>query len=194
VCFGLNRDTGIKQGQIAHLDGNPSNNKEDNLAFVCFDHHDQYDSTTRQSKNLVPAEVREFRGELHKAIAFTFGSNVTFGGASIASLDLVAGHYIRGREYDSAELTVTRLRDSRYHVTGQALWGKKRPSGPNIGELDFISTLNDNTLTYHWHHPDREAYIARLCFASGGLTVSEENWLGMFGMNVNFSGEYGKAT
>jgi hypothetical protein len=47
ICFGLNRNTSIRQGQIAHLDGNASNNAEDNLAFLCFDHHDQYDSSSR---------------------------------------------------------------------------------------------------------------------------------------------------
>ena len=68
ICFGLNRDTSIKQGQIAHLDHNPNNNKEDNLAFLCFDHHDQYDSKTRQSKNLTKLEVLYFKDELISTI------------------------------------------------------------------------------------------------------------------------------
>jgi hypothetical protein len=64
ICFGLDRDTSIKRGQIAHLDKNPSNNDPDNLAFLCFDHHDAYDSTTRQSKNLAEGEVKLYRAEL----------------------------------------------------------------------------------------------------------------------------------
>ena len=52
ICFGLNRDEEIKKGQIAHRDGNPNNNNIDNLAFLCFDHHDDYDSKTSQSKSL----------------------------------------------------------------------------------------------------------------------------------------------
>jgi hypothetical protein len=52
VCYGLKRDADIKQGQIAHLDQDPANNNESNLAFLCFDHHDQFDSKTSQSKNL----------------------------------------------------------------------------------------------------------------------------------------------
>jgi len=65
VCFGLNRDEGVKKGQIAHLDGNPNNSSPDNLAFLCFDHHDTYDGRTSQSKNLTAAEVKKYRDELY---------------------------------------------------------------------------------------------------------------------------------
>ena len=65
ICYGLDRDITIKSGQIAHLDGRPDNNDLDNLAFLCFGHHDQYDTRTSQSKGLTPREVRRFRKELH---------------------------------------------------------------------------------------------------------------------------------
>jgi hypothetical protein len=65
VCFGLSRDENVKPGQIAHLDQNPANGREENLAFLCFEHHDQYDSTTSQSKNLTRAEVERYREELY---------------------------------------------------------------------------------------------------------------------------------
>lgn len=68
VCFALNRDSEEKSGQIAHLDHNPANNAIENLAFLCLDHHDQYDSTTSQAKNLTMAEVRRYRGQLHDAV------------------------------------------------------------------------------------------------------------------------------
>ena len=64
VCFGLNRDEDWKVGQIAHLDRNPSNNAKENLAFLCFDHHDLYDSCTSQSKGLQRKEVETYREEL----------------------------------------------------------------------------------------------------------------------------------
>lgn len=64
ICYGLHRDIQIKQGQIAHLDQNSANASEDNLVFLCMVHHDQYDSTTRQSKNLTEKEVRLYRNEL----------------------------------------------------------------------------------------------------------------------------------
>ena len=69
VCYGLNRDASEKQGQIAHLDRNPENNHNDNLAFLCFDHHDQYDSRTSQSKNLTASEVKHYREELFRHVS-----------------------------------------------------------------------------------------------------------------------------
>ena len=64
VCFGLNRDDSVKKGQIAHLDGDKTNNRIGNLAFLCFDHHDEYDSPTSQSKGLTRMELERFRDEL----------------------------------------------------------------------------------------------------------------------------------
>lgn len=37
ICYGLYKDIGVKNGQIAHLDGNPANYTKDNLAFLCLE-------------------------------------------------------------------------------------------------------------------------------------------------------------
>lgn len=66
ICFGLNNDKNIKRGQIAHLDRNRKNNRLDNLAFLCFDHHDEYDTITSQSKSLQINEVKTYRQELYQ--------------------------------------------------------------------------------------------------------------------------------
>lgn len=68
LCFGLNQDLKIKNGQIAHLDHDSSNDKLDNLAFLCFDHHNQYDSITSQSKSIQINEVKTYRDELYQLI------------------------------------------------------------------------------------------------------------------------------
>jgi hypothetical protein len=68
LCFHLSGDLREKLGQIAHLDQNPSNSAEDNLAFMCFDHHSLYDSTTSQHKNYTLSEVRASRRRLYEAI------------------------------------------------------------------------------------------------------------------------------
>lgn len=65
VCFGLNKDHSEKQGQIAHLDKNPANNLLDNLAFLCLDHHDRYDSRTSQSKGFQIEELKKYREQLY---------------------------------------------------------------------------------------------------------------------------------
>jgi len=64
LCYALRKDQTEKRGQIAHLDRDPSNNTLDNLAFLCLEHHDQYDSRTSQSKGLTLEEVQRYRTEL----------------------------------------------------------------------------------------------------------------------------------
>jgi len=69
LCFLLSRDLKEKHGQIAHLDQDPSNCAEDNLAFMCLEHHSLYDSRTSQHKNYTISEVKAARADLHRAIA-----------------------------------------------------------------------------------------------------------------------------
>lgn len=69
LCFVLNGDDAEKKGQIAHLDRNPANSKLENLAWLCFDHHDQYDGKTSQSKGFTINEIKEYRRRLYKAMA-----------------------------------------------------------------------------------------------------------------------------
>ncbi|MBI4621416.1 MAG: hypothetical protein HY739_14875 [Desulfobacterales bacterium] len=68
LCFGLNYDSMRKRGQIAHLDRDPANSRPDNLAFLCLDHHDEYDSRTSQSKSIQTNEVKAYRDQLYQYI------------------------------------------------------------------------------------------------------------------------------
>jgi len=68
ICFGLNSDFSEKSGQIAHLDRNNSNSKLDNLAFLCLEHHDKYDTRTSQSKGWTIGEAKKYRSSLHLAV------------------------------------------------------------------------------------------------------------------------------
>jgi len=66
-CFGWQNDHEIKlHGQIAHLDRNSKNNKEDNLAYLCLEHHDDYDSKRKECKNLTLGEVKKYRDDLYE--------------------------------------------------------------------------------------------------------------------------------
>lgn len=106
----------------------------------------------------------------------------------------VAGHYIRTGQGDSAELRITSSmsRRDRYHVEGLALWGEWRPGGPNIGVLEFSADLEGNKLA---HSEDEErGHVIVLTFSGETLEVREDNWLGIYGMNVNFEGTYRKAS
>ena len=68
LCFQLVGDLSEKRGQIAHLDGDPANVVEDNLAWLCLEHHSLYDSTTSQHKNYTMAEVKAARSRLYSFI------------------------------------------------------------------------------------------------------------------------------
>jgi len=68
LCFHLSGDLTEKHGQIAHLDKDPSNWDEDNLAWMCLVHHTLFDSKTSQHKNYTMKEVKAARTRLHEAI------------------------------------------------------------------------------------------------------------------------------
>lgn len=72
LCFWLQGIDEVKKGQMCHIDGNHSNSTEANLAFMCMDHHDEYDSTTRLSKGLKPAEIKRYRDELYREMEYRF--------------------------------------------------------------------------------------------------------------------------
>ncbi len=66
ICFGLMHNHELKKGQVAHLDRDRTNDNPDNLAFLCLDHHDEYDSKTIQSKSLQISEVKAYREQLYQ--------------------------------------------------------------------------------------------------------------------------------
>lgn len=65
LCVYLNKRDEVRQGQIAHLNRNSGDSTFDNLVFLCFDHHDLYDSRTNQSKGFSEMEVKAWRDHLY---------------------------------------------------------------------------------------------------------------------------------
>lgn len=59
----------MKNGQIAHINRNRNDNQESNLAFLCFDHHDNYDSTRSQSKGITPNELVHAKSSLYEELS-----------------------------------------------------------------------------------------------------------------------------
>lgn len=68
VCFGIFNDVKVKEGQIAHLDDDPSNNDADNLAWLCILHHAQWHTRGNMTKGLKALEVKTHRARLYRAI------------------------------------------------------------------------------------------------------------------------------
>lgn len=69
LCFGLEGDASEKEGQIAHLDRDPSNAATDNGLWLCTKHHSRYDSRSRQTKGHTIDEVRAYRTMLYEYLA-----------------------------------------------------------------------------------------------------------------------------
>ena len=105
LCFFLNHDLAEKLGQIAHLDQDRTNGQEDNLAWMCLEHHSLFDSQTKQHKNYTIHEVKAARDKLYELV--TAGKHIVSAPAPTnARLDelrisalqrlheaLVKGHY-----------------------------------------------------------------------------------------------------
>ncbi|MBD1899941.1 GUN4 domain-containing protein [Trichocoleus sp. DQ-A3] len=83
ICFGLYQKFDVIKGQIAHLDHDNTNNKLDNLAFLCLDCHDEYDSKTSQGKGLTLQEVKRYRKLLYQEITKLRSLRTTQAPASI---------------------------------------------------------------------------------------------------------------
>jgi hypothetical protein len=172
------------------LDHDSSNSVQDNLVFLCLNHHDQYDSTTRQSKNLTQAEVRYYRDELERQIEAAWKEPVVFHITPLFDLTDISGHYVWEAGNSSAELDIEAIGNNIVLVTGLALWGTKNPYGPHIGQLDFKAPLQENILHFKDVHTKYEITIR---FERDGILVSEINSQSQFGLNVAFEGEFSKA-
>jgi hypothetical protein len=66
LCVFLKGRDEIQRGQIAHLNGDADDSRFENLVWLCLDHHDEFDSTTSQSKGFTRAEVKAYRDKLYR--------------------------------------------------------------------------------------------------------------------------------
>ena len=65
LCYFWDFDATQKEGQLAHVDRDASNSSADNLAYLCFRHHNIYDSQQRIGRNVTPGELRYARKLLY---------------------------------------------------------------------------------------------------------------------------------
>src|SRR6266704_1748240 len=65
LCYCLDFQYGVVEGQIAHLDGNRNNNDIDNLAWLCLDHHSRYDGKMGLARGFSKSEVCHWRARLY---------------------------------------------------------------------------------------------------------------------------------
>jgi hypothetical protein len=189
ICFGLNRNLEIVQGEIAHLNHERSNNSRENLAYLCLPHHDQYDSRTSQSKGLRPGEVKQFRSELHKVVLSFLTSPVQLGAVHID--EPIEGRYVLdgSGEKSSAEVQVKLIAHDRIRMTGFAQFRSAGSPVASLGFLDFETGLREGRKAFH-ENRTYGYYRLVMTFERGLLFLEEYNSAGMFGRNVGFRGMY----
>lgn len=153
ICYGLNRDISIKKGQIAHLDGD-NNNKFDNLAFLCFDHHDEYDGKTSQSKNFTIKEVKKYRAELYENVLTSIDTTKKTDYNEIKKselktliIEILEDNYgrINNLRLLSSKTGVSRteLEKQLFELSEQKIIRIDRPRG-KLGKTFSLASLNEN--------------------------------------------------
>jgi hypothetical protein len=143
----------MKRGQIAHLDGNPGNFGLDNLAYLCLNHHDEYDGKTSQSKSLQIEEVKIYRKELYDSFAdwqnVTTTRQVLNFLLSIITIDdmVEAAKAAAGRyTWHSDSLLIDVLTESDFESNDSDLWMPHLGLVEEFhswGWLDYIFTENE---------------------------------------------------
>ena len=184
ICFGLHHDASVKRGQIAHLDRDRSNNKLENLAFLCLDHHDQYDGRTSQSKGFRSTEVKYFRAELKEALRASFSAPLALH-EDEPSMKEWEGLFRWETPNASAELRIIRSEPDRYLVSGLAFWGTLTLEAPHDGVLDAVAMIEGDRLVLK----DQD-YVLSMTLTHSGLSAQETCAASVFGMNVTLEGQY----
>jgi hypothetical protein len=213
ICYGLNHDPEIKDGQIAHLDRNSSHNDCDNLAFLCLAHHDQYDSRTSQSKGLTLNEVLHFREELHKLIEEAWRQPTKVGQVEVPGMQVPAtevsatwsieGYYVRLTTFHWGEMQVKLLPGGRVKILGFASWRGPRVHTPYSKSLVLEAPLLDEGKRVFFDGQlnsgkdnNPYAYQLELIFEAFGRGVVEvveaDRRPEYFGFHVTFEGAYQK--
>jgi hypothetical protein len=189
MCYSLNRDNRLKQGQIAHIDRINTNSNIDNLVFLCLEHHDDYDTKRSQSKNYTPMELKKYKDELEKHIQEEWSKPIV---GSDLKVDIFSGNYSHSRENSEANLTIKYIGGNLLQISGMSFYGTQREYGPNMGELDCIATIEDNKAIFKDKFHDGEEYIFEITFLGNKIAVEDNYIMGYYGNGVCFTGEYYK--
>lgn len=141
-CAGLKRDFSLKVGQIAHLDRNNANRAFENLMFMCIPHHDQYDSTTSQSKNLTIGEAKAFRERVYAYVAGEAHDDTLRSVQFFIKRHLEVAKYIHYKKEEVAADHELQFMDSLSAMTGDAL--SLAATCFNRGVSSVMETLGGN--------------------------------------------------
>ncbi len=113
-------------------------------------------------------------------------------GTASEAVNGVAGKYVREEKYEgqSAELEIRQLPDKKAYVTGLALWGINNINGPNTGELNFVTSIDNGQLKYLKKSGKGHVYKLELQIHGKRLTAKEDGAFGYLGAGATFAGNY----
>lgn len=132
ICFCIKNDDRVKRGQIAHLDHDRNNIREENLVYLCVKHHDIYDSKTSQSKGFTLDEVRNYQEQM-------FNHFVSSSGQHLADTNLSMRSQWSALELMGGRTTVCKSIVSAIKVA-------KEQTGISSTELAHLAGLPDNAV------------------------------------------------
>lgn len=187
MCYSLERDNKIKHVQIAHIDRDASNNAIENLAALCLEHHNQYDSVMRQSKNYAPGELQRYKLELETYIDIEWNKPMPLNDK--ISTDIFSGFYSYSSYDREANLDIQYVGGNILKVSGLALYGTETKKAPHTGDLDFVVTLNGTKAVFEDEYNNQLCGI-EIIFLGDRISVVDNYPLGYFGANVSFNGIY----
>ena len=157
LCFYWYNDPSVKAGQLAHIDRRPANSAEENLAFLCLEHHDQYDSKPSQTKRVMPEVLMAAKHELQLAVAD--GCHFSSHAAAI----------IAGRETDRMRLEalIVSMRQPMHLLRGMSFASQSF----SYLQLDGLDTLVSASVgaEHEFINPDLEVYRQELIQACESL-------------------------
>jgi hypothetical protein len=110
--------------------------------------------------------------------------------------DPSAGTYIRiGGNSQPSELTLSPVPDdpegnSQYCITGIALHGEDRLTGPNIGKINYLGSLDEGKIILNESIADATMNVTLQFTGHNQLEVLESSSMGWHGFGVDFSGLY----
>lgn len=132
LCYGLHLDFDVKRGQIAHVNRDSSNSQMDNLAFLCLEHHDLYDSRTSQSKGFSETELRQYRNMLYEYVG-----NRSLSTKTDSILKQVNDHI---SPVVGDKPTITKTKDTTSDDnTGTSAFNAEENGQKDVGIVDYIT-------------------------------------------------------
>lgn len=136
LCWGIDHVVTPQKGQIAHIDGNPKNNVEDNLVWLCLPHHDLFDARMSQSKGFRASEVKHYRNELYKGLA---SGEIAVGDAALKA-SLPAIHTANaGRDVVIGNVTNVIHRDKRARSSDVVIPGTVADNAMEYNYLQYLA-------------------------------------------------------